>query len=69
MSEKNPCHAMAGAHVAIDHWDEMMTVTAALGSLPARARDGLERTCRAIAAQNAVGIRFVNAEPGLRHHG
>jgi hypothetical protein len=48
-----------GAHVAVDHADDRMTVTAPLDGMPADARNDFVRTCRAMAADQDVTLRFV----------
>jgi hypothetical protein len=48
-----------GAHVAVDHADELMTVTAPLNTMPADAREDFVRACRSIALDNDVGLRFI----------
>jgi hypothetical protein len=48
-----------GAHVAVDHADDLMTVTAAFQVMAADMRQDFLRTCRAIAAANDVNLRLV----------
>jgi hypothetical protein len=50
-----------GAHVAVNHADDRMTVTAPLDTMPADARDHFLRTCRELAAEQDVTLRFVRA--------
>lgn len=59
MNEFQNFSGIRGAHVAVDHADDRMTVTAPLDTMPTEARDNFVRTCRALASEQDVTLRFV----------